>query len=263
VSRQSGRPSAVPSEVYSADYFLGDCEGYGEFAKGGISPRLESALGYVDATPGRRILDVGCGRGEAASWVAAKGALVCGVDYAGDALAIARDHCHDKNGRGLVLWVQADACALPFADGTFGQAMMLDIVEHLHAWQLERALSEVYRVLSPGGTLVVHTAPNLWYYRFGYPLFRIVQMLRGVSLPRNPRARHRYHEQVHVNEQSPISLWRGLRRARFQARVWVDDSRVDTSVLGGFLQYTLRLGLHVAPIRWVLASDVYAIATRT
>jgi len=263
VKRQSDRPRPVPSETYSTDYFLGECEGYSDFAKGRVSPRLERALGYVDAGPGRRILDLGCGRGEATAWAARKGALVCGADYAAHALRIAQERCSTTDGEGLILLVRADACALPFADGAFERVMMLDIVEHLYPWQLERTFTEVYRVLSTGGLLVVHTAPNLWYYRFGYPLFRIVQALRGIRLPRNPRARYRYHERVHVNEQSPTSLWRGLRRVHFGVRVWVDDSRLDTSALGGFLQRVVRLGLRIAPIRWVLASDVFAIAIKS
>ena len=255
------RPSVSP-ETYNSEYFLGDCEGHGDFAEGRISHRLERALEHVDAAPGRRILDLGCGRGEATAWAAAEGALVCGADYSDDALRIARQRCTTADGQAPLLLIRADACALPFADGAFDRVMMLDIVEHLYPWQLELALAEVYRVLSRGGTLVVHTAPNLWYYRFGYPLFRIVQALKGVPLPGNPRARFRYHEQVHVNEQSPVSLWRALRRARFDVRVWVDESRLNIGNLGLFLQRLVRAGLRMAPIRWVLASDVFAIAIK-
>ena len=101
---------------------------------------------------------------------------------------------------------------------------MLDVVEHLHPHELARVLDEVHRVLRPGGQLIAHTMPNLWYYRWGYPLYRVVQRLRGQHLPTNPRERWSYSE-VHVNEQTPLSLYRVLRQSNFATRFWLRSTQ--------------------------------------
>ena len=62
--------------------------------------------------------------------------------------------------------------------------------------------------------------PNLWYYRFGYPLYRFIQRLRGQRLPVDPRSRWDYSH-VHVNEQNPRKLVLELRSSNFQAKIWL------------------------------------------
>ena len=41
---------------------------------------------------------------------------------------------------------------LPYPGGTFDRALMFDVVEHLFPWELHASLSDIYRVLKPGGT---------------------------------------------------------------------------------------------------------------
>ncbi|MCS6880007.1 MAG: methyltransferase domain-containing protein [Oscillochloridaceae bacterium] len=50
---------------------------------------------------------------------------------------------------------------LPFPDRFFSIVTMLAVVEHLDPEKLESLLSEVYRVLAPGGTLII-TTPAAW-----------------------------------------------------------------------------------------------------
>src|SRR5918999_810087 len=47
---------------------------------------------------------------------------------------------------------EADATALPFADGTFDGVLSFIMLHHVLAW--ERALAEAVRVLRPGGALI-------------------------------------------------------------------------------------------------------------
>ena len=51
--------------------------------------------------------------------------------------------------------VQANAQAMPFADGRFDAVVAFSIFEHLRAAELGPALGEVARVLAPGGRLLV------------------------------------------------------------------------------------------------------------
>jgi SAM-dependent methyltransferase len=78
---------------------------------------LWSALGLV---PGMRVLDVGCGPGRHAHALAARGAVVVGVDRSWDFVRLARER-----GAGRSSFVRADARALPVAPGRFDAAVCL------------------------------------------------------------------------------------------------------------------------------------------
>ena len=68
---------------------------------------------------GRDVLEVGCGAAQCSRWLAAQGARVVGLDLSAGMLAAARAPAAPDRGRRLV---QADARALPFADGSFDLA---------------------------------------------------------------------------------------------------------------------------------------------
>ena len=262
---KSSRPKPVDPLLYDEAYFLGECEGYEEFVESAgrhVSLRLATALAEADLRPGMRVLDVGCGRGESLLWLSRQGVLACGMDYSVEALRIAKrgvatvDPCTSEP----CLLLSGNAKTLPFGDQSFDRVLMLDIVEHLHPWELDAALVEAFRVLMPGGKLLVHTAPNLWYYRLGYPLFRLFARLRGVKLPRDPRDRFPSHRHVHVNEQSLVSLRRVLRHAGFRSRVWVGDTQGRWREHGRLGRLAGWVVTRVYPFKWVFCGDVYAVA---
>jgi SAM-dependent methyltransferase len=161
---------------------------------------------------------------------------------------------------------------LPLEDNTFDRVWMLDVVEHLHAWQLEAALAEARRVLRPGGLLVIHTLPNRWALSVGYRLARLV----WPHLPREPRSQ--YERWVHVNEQSVLSLRRALARSGFKARVWVEcwtpaharwqasrtfpDATRATAYPLLRRRWVARLvrALATTPLRLVIGNDILAVA---
>ncbi len=250
------------SHLYSRDYFLTACEGYEVFAHGdgnALSPRLAAVLEVTDLRPGERVLDVGCGRGEFVRYLALNEKVIAyGVDYSADAVAIAREHLTGVDG---VLIAHSDARRLPFAAGTFDKLFMLDIVEHLYPWELAAALREAGRVLADNGQLVIHTAPNRWYYRFGYPVYRLFERLRGNELPANPRDRFPYHH-LHVNEQDIVGLARSLRRAGFKARVRLRNIK-PPSLAGEspVMKLATRL-LETFPFKLVFCNDLIAVAQK-
>jgi SAM-dependent methyltransferase len=106
------------------------------------------------------IVDVGCGDGAAAEVAARRnpGHRMVGVDWSAGALAQARR-------LGLtVLRGGVDAPGLPFASGSADVVIMSELIEHLV--DTDAALGEAFRVLRPGGSLLLST-PNLaaWYNR--------------------------------------------------------------------------------------------------
>lgn len=96
---------------------------------------------------GKRILDVGCGRGGTCSYLMryAKPKLVRGLDYSDQNIEFCKStHLHE----GLD-FVQGDAQHLPFEDGSFD---VLTNIESSHCYpNREQFYSEVHRVLKPGG----------------------------------------------------------------------------------------------------------------
>jgi SAM-dependent methyltransferase len=252
-SERSQKP--VRPERYDEAYFLNSCEGYEEFvASEGehLSRRLRQSFEIAEVKPGMRVLDVGCGRGEILRRCAELGVEAYGVDYAPVAARMAQE-------AGAVY--QADAKRLPFPSFSFDRVLMFDLIEHLHPWELDQALSEARRALRPGGRLIIHTAPNVWYDRCAYPFVRFVRFLMGqrAGYPRDPRAIIPANLDVHVNEQSVLSLWRVLRRAGFHARVWLDTPPQNRDE-GLVLATARRILFTWPPFHWFFEREVFAVA---
>ncbi|HHN94353.1 MAG TPA: class I SAM-dependent methyltransferase [Anaerolineae bacterium] len=261
--RTAKRPPVRP-ERYDEEYFLSACEGYAEFiaSEGAhLSRRLRQAFAVAAVSPGMRVLDVGCGRGEILRHCAALGAQAYGIDYAPVATRIARMLIDDEATGGIAGVYQANARHLPFPSRTFDRVLMFDLVEHLHPWELAQTLAEARRVLRPDGRLIIHTAPNVWYDRYAYPVVRLVRLLmgQGERYPKDPRAIIPANLDVHVNEQSAFSLWRTLRRAGFRPQVWLDTPPQHRQE--GLL---FRAARHVLfnwpPFRWFFEREVFAVA---
>jgi len=100
----------------------------------------------------RRLLDVGCGTGRFAVLAAERlGGRVWGVDASDEMLREARS----RPGAERVGWRRADAAELPFKPGWF-DAVHSHLVLHLVA-DRAAAVTEIARVLGPGGRVVVGT----------------------------------------------------------------------------------------------------------
>jgi SAM-dependent methyltransferase len=215
-------PAPVSPELYTREYFTTDCEGYDLFLQGAeaLPERIGVALDAAGDLRGKRILDIGCGRGELVCEAARRGAAAVGIDYAPAAIELSRERLAtlDAELRDRIEFLLADAKGLDFEGGSFDAVFLVDVYEHLHSYEIEHTLAEVKRVLRPGGRLIVHTGPNTWFYRFGYPCVReAAHRLLRREFPENLRGQ--YDDVMHVNEQNPLSLYRGLTAAGYTAAV--------------------------------------------
>lgn len=102
-----------------------------------------------------KVLDLAAGTGDLALAMAGrlgpKGQLVL-ADYNGNMLTIGRDRMLDK-GFQKPTYAQADAEALPFADDSFDLVTMAFGLRNVR--DKDAALRSIYRVLKPGGRLLV------------------------------------------------------------------------------------------------------------
>lgn len=108
----------------------------------------------LDAAPGRRILDVGCGLGGDAAALAklvAPGRAVVGVDGSRAMIEAARGRCGGVEG---LTFEVADAADLPFDDATFDACRVDCVLQHIA--DPVPAVREMARVLCPGGKLVAY-----------------------------------------------------------------------------------------------------------
>jgi SAM-dependent methyltransferase len=103
-------------------------------------------------TQGKRVLDYGCGSGYGSALIAETAARVTGVDVAEDAVAFARDRFKRDN---LDYRRVAPDGPLPFEDAAFDTVLSFQVLEHIADPSLY--LSEIRRVLTPGGRLVLAT----------------------------------------------------------------------------------------------------------
>jgi ubiquinone/menaquinone biosynthesis C-methylase UbiE len=265
--RQEQKP--LPSTLYTEEYFLTACEGYDEFTTSEgehLSRRLSAAFALAEVTPGMTILDVGCGRGEILRHCAKLGADAYGIDYAAVAVKMSQNviQAVDEIAPGKTAVMQADAKKLPFPDAAFDRVLMFDVVEHLHPWELHEAMLEVHRVLKPNGRFIIHTAPNVWYDRYAYPLVRQFRRLtgQGEQYPKDPRQfLVDVNQHVHVNEQSMWSMDRTLRQAGFKGKVWL-DSPPQNRQENPFLAVMRFLAFDVPPFRWFFEREVFAVAAK-
>ena len=107
-------------------------------------------LGAVEAGPGDRLLDVGCGGGLLLRDALAAGAEATGLDHSGEMVALARERAPGAE------VVEGDATALPFDDGSFTAVTYAMVLLFLP--DAEAALREARRVLAPGGRLASYTS---------------------------------------------------------------------------------------------------------
>lgn len=124
---------------------------------GGATDRLTDLVGArLRPAPGQRVLDVGCGTGRSAARISADyGVHVTGVTVSAYQVEVARRS--PPGAAGSTEFVLADAAArLPYPDGSFDAAYALESL--LHIADHEAVLSQITRVLRPGGRVVVADA---------------------------------------------------------------------------------------------------------
>jgi ubiquinone/menaquinone biosynthesis C-methylase UbiE len=153
----------------------------------------QRTLRVADLHAGDVVLDVGCGTGtlalEAAGVVGRTG-RVCGIDPSTE--QIARAHAKAARRRSLVEFQTGAIEQLPFPDATFDVVLSTLMMHHLPAPTKRHGLSELERVLKPGGRLVIadfthkqdRTGQSAHFHAGGSRLEDLAALVQGAGFER-------------------------------------------------------------------------------
>jgi SAM-dependent methyltransferase len=129
------------AQAFESDRFIGK-----------LVSEAEWVLGGLVVGPDLLALDVAAGTGHAARGLAPHVRSVVAID-ATHAMLLAGQRAAAAGGVENVVFVQGDACAMPFLDGSFDVAVCRFAAHHFPS--PERLFAEMLRCVRPGGQLVV------------------------------------------------------------------------------------------------------------
>jgi SAM-dependent methyltransferase len=150
-----------------------------------LADRYAWLAGLIDPAPGERVVDLGCGESSVLDLILPRldGGVVVGIDSDVAALGVAKAFIPGPGSRWL--FVQADLTGpLPLADASMDVVFSHDVLEQLA--DPDAFLHEVWRVLRPGGRLVL-----------GHPDFDSA-VLAGADLELTRRLVHAYCDTQHA-----------------------------------------------------------------
>ena len=131
--------------------------------------KLKMVRAYLSALPATaRVLDAGCGEGVLVDEFKDRLAIL-GVDanYSSE---------HVRTG---------SVTALPFADASFDHGLCLDVLEHLTYPEQAEAVAELFRVVRPGGELLI-SVPNLAHLQSRVHFLLQGRLIHTASLAKHP-----------------------------------------------------------------------------
>ncbi len=160
-----------------AKFVFDDGEGYERYM-GVWSRRVgEKFLRWLSPAPGRKWLDVGCGNGAFTEMIIEQcaPAAVDGIDPAEAQLAFARA----RPGTSLATYRAGDAMTLPYADATFGIAVMPLVIFFVP--DPLKGVAEMARVVTEGGIVTAYA----WdLVNGGFPYEAVQAEMEALGIPR-------------------------------------------------------------------------------
>jgi ubiquinone/menaquinone biosynthesis C-methylase UbiE len=223
----------VDPSVYTKSYYLTGCTGHEEFNRSWgkeLERRFRRIIKEIPSVKNKKVLDVGCGRGELVFWSIRSGAkLAVGIDYSKQAIVLSKKAKakQNKNIKEKVLFKLMDGKKMSFKDKEFDAVFFTEVLEHLYPEEQRIVLKEIRRVLSDDGFLFLHTAPSKWFidytYRFWcYPISTFLVFVSNVftkksydNLAKWKDLRQQDDKVMHVAEPDYFSLNKLLRETGY------------------------------------------------
>lgn len=104
---------------------------------------------FITACAGSKVLDMGCGIGDATKYLLRRGIVPCGIDFSDEMLNIA------KTQNNSIIWVRGDICNCPFPNHSFKGIVISYTINHLNAEMISDLKEEVDRLLVANGAVLL------------------------------------------------------------------------------------------------------------
>jgi len=143
-----------------------------------VKKRLKFIVENIKYNNNLIILDVGTGEGIYMYYLSSRAKLCVGIDTDDKSLRKARKTVKTKNTEFILM--QAESLA--FKDNTFDVITMIEVLEHVA--DDKKVIKEIYRVLKPGGQLII-TAPNKLFpfETHGFKIGSRIYGTKGLGFP--------------------------------------------------------------------------------
>lgn len=119
-----------------------------------IHPAIPEFVSLLQESGGNSVLDLGCGTGRHAVYMASRGCRVFGFDLAFSGLKLTRDWLNGQDLR-AGLHLQNMYETFPYQSGIFDGVISIQVIHHGRLQQIQKAVIELLRVLKSGGLLLV------------------------------------------------------------------------------------------------------------
>ena len=172
-----------------------------------LQPHILECLSWID-WPGKRVLEVGAGVGTDARRIVGAGAIYTGINVDRGSAEATERALRVFSMPGVSL--QRDARSLDFPDGSFDAVYSFGVLQHIP--EVGRAVTEIYRVLKPGGELLLmlynRTSINYgleikFLRKLGLRLLCLPGMIPLLERLGLPRAKLERHRQIHLERGFP------------------------------------------------------------
>ncbi|OIQ18392.1 MAG: hypothetical protein BM556_09020 [Bacteriovorax sp. MedPE-SWde] len=108
-------------------------------------------MNLVGSSPLKKHVDIGCGTGGLLETLSTQTEELYGFDISDEALKFCKQRGYPEH-----LLIKGDGVALPFEDNSFDSVTAIGVIEHIEDDQ--KFIEELYRILKPGGELVMVTS---------------------------------------------------------------------------------------------------------
>jgi SAM-dependent methyltransferase len=208
--------------------------------------RARNVNRVLRARPGDRILEVGSSYGVFSFDLARRGATVVGFDIDLEPISFARGQLSKKNLNYPLHFFTAMAEHMPLKDNQFDKIVTVDVMEHVT--DDEAAAREMFRVLKPGGSLVMHVPLDVRLH---------------ISPIRLPRARAQKTDIGHMHERDGYireDVEKLLTNAGFEIESVIITNRFFTAIAWE-IENQFTFGRYLFPILYPLTfMDIFAPA---
>ncbi len=222
----------------------------------GIHSLIENSLRKYVGKSKPVMLDAGCGTGGNLVMLGKYGQAV-GIDLSPNAL----DFC--RTSRGIANLSRGTLERLPFRSDTFDAAISIDVIYHRWITHDEEALSELRRVLKPGGILILQSAAFEWlrgqhdevvFTRKRYTRSEVRSILKKAGF-RVETATYRNTLLFPV-----VFLVRLLQR---KGEETASDVKMPSPFVNSVLKFVMRIEYFFLKfVRFPIGSSIYAIAIK-